>query len=178
MSKAGNPLFLPLHNEFYSLMDRARLPMEGVNALGQVHFSPAGLQALGEFLIRPDVWPCLHVGINEMERYSAKRPKGRPKVEALASQDARRAFRLWEAVKMLREFEKAHGLESTAVSNRNLIEAQMKVEPRIFAGEPDEWLFPTTVAFETLEQSVSRGKTKLKIDPDWQSELCEEILAV
>lgn len=178
MSHSATPIYTPLLTELADLLNQAKLPRQGLNALAPVHYSPAGLQALGEFLIRPDVWPCFILGVNVLEKQFVKRPRGRPKVEALVSQDARRAFRLWEHVRMFREFERTNDIEKMALSNRHLIETQMKVEPRIYADEPDEWLFPTSVAFETLEQSVSRGKKKLKIDADWQSKLCEELFSI
>ena len=51
------------------------------------------------------------------------------------------------------------------MTNRELIE--------IAQNKPFRDLFNNSASQETLEQSISRGKTALKIDKEWRSEVCD-----
>ena len=140
-----------LLSEFREVVEGAKLPRIGSNSLAPDQYTPEGLQRIGEFVLRTEVLFAVIIGIIEAAKVYDRRPRGRPKVEALASMDARRAFRLWETVQNLRDTIPAQDIPRIWMSNRHLIETQQRVEQRMFSDEPTEWIFPKAVTFETLE---------------------------
>lgn len=110
-----------------------------------------------------------------------KRPRGRPpkKNRDLGSIDEQRAYALWLLVHSIgrgakNDYDPAKGIYAT-VSNLIVFARYMSAEaPDVYRFlEP---LFPaTTTEQDTLVQSVSRGRRKLKIDRLWRSEVCDAL---
>ncbi|MGY6634843.1 MAG: hypothetical protein ACXIU8_14040 [Alkalilacustris sp.] len=99
-----------------------------------------------------------------------KRPAGRPTKDRLLTKDAVRAFAVWRMCYALRH--DVLGKPEAHITARELVRLIRQVEaslevPRhcqLFA-RPDE----------TVEPSITRGKSTLEIGDDWNSALCEEL---
>lgn len=106
-----------------------------------------------------------------LKRASGKRPRGRPKKNPLGEIDCRRAYLCWFAVRLYRDLTG----EDREITNREAIEFARFFENH--AGLPQaQCAFLPTAKDETIEESVSRGKTKLGFSDAWTCKKCEEIL--
>ena len=92
---------------------------------------------------------------------------GRPKLAEYQGIDCRRALAIYQHVQLSIPLH-----ERAAVTSRALIN---EMQHFCALGHLPSNLFPA--AHATLEASVSRGRTKLKIDQDWASSVCEKLLA-
>ena len=112
---------------------------------------------------------CLEVG--QSIRKIAAKNNGRPLKEAYQSYDCLRALVIWEHVQRYIPKELRSG-----ITNRALIKIMQDGEAAYsLAGvQNSSELFPQTSA--TLETSLSRGRKKLKIDENWESEVCEKLI--
>ena len=90
-----------------------------------------------------------------------KNKGGRPSLKY--GKEARRAYVLWLIAKALPSEQRKK------ISNRKLIQIAQTMQYRA--------LF-SNCAFKTLEQSISRGKTALEIDSEWNSEVCKKLFKV
>ena len=104
----------------------------------------------------------IYINIQKLKKLS-KNPNGRPKKSILLGIDQKRVFALWFMIKDWSLVKKSN------TSNRELI---------LFAQE-NEYSITTKKLFigmiATLEQSVSRGRNKLEVDENWNSEICEQL---
>ena len=104
----------------------------------------------------------IYINIQKLKKLS-KNPNGRPKKSILLGIDQKRVFALWFMIKDWSLVKKSN------TSNRELI---------LFAQE-NEYSITTKKLFvgmtPTLEQSVSRGRNKLEVDENWNSEICEQL---
>ncbi len=99
--------------------------------------------------------------------------RGRPSVQPHRSIDARRAFTLWWLAHDLGAQTRKTARDPTRgvkIKTRKLIEWVKQIERG--------GLFRAYVSDATLEQSVARGRTILKIDDEWRSEVCEKIAGI
>lgn len=113
--------------------------------------------------------PLLAVGLMGLEKDLAdirsKRPRGRPAKPDLADLDCCRAYTCWAIVRRL---------GGASLSNQKAIERMQEIEEAI--GIPlTEQIFPRTTDNASLEQSLSRGKTKLGFTGKWTCSTCERI---
>lgn len=118
-----------------------------------------------------ELMPLLVFGLMSLNkdilRLQSKKPRGRPKKSELGNADSFRAYQSWHIVT---------SLNLNHLSNREVIEIGRQLEA--YAGIPqDERAFPSHLDIPTLEQSVSRGKTRLGFTGPWECQLCEEIKA-
>ena len=90
-----------------------------------------------------------------------KNKGGRPSLKW--GKGSRRAYVLWLIAK---EFDPD---QRKKISNRKLIQIAQNMQYSA--------LFKNC-AFKTLEQSISRGKTALEIDGEWNSEVCKKLFKV
>ena len=90
-----------------------------------------------------------------------KNKGGRPSLKY--GKGSRRAYVLWLIAKELPSEQRKK------ISNRKLIKIAKTMQYRA--------LF-SNCAFKTLEQSISRGKTALEIDSEWNSEVCKKLFNV
>jgi len=93
-----------------------------------------------------------------------KKLNGRPKISFFRKKNNRRAFAIWFLMKNYRQNIKAK------ISNRDLI---LKAQ-EVYNSDSTKELFNERIT-ATIEQSVSRGRTSLKIDENWNSEVCEKL---
>ena len=104
----------------------------------------------------------IYINIQKLKKLS-KNPNGRPKKSIVLGIDQKRVFALWFMIKDWSLVKKSN------TSNRELI---------LFAQE-NEYSITTKKLFigmiATLEQSVSRGRNKLEVDENWNSEICEQL---
>lgn len=104
----------------------------------------------------------IYINIQKLKKLS-KNPNGRPKKSILLGIDQKRVFALWFMIKDWSLVKKSN------TSNRELI---------LFAQE-NEYSITTKKLFigmiPTLEQSVSRGRNKLEVDENWNSEICKQL---
>ena len=101
--------------------------------------------------------------LNDLANKSFKPVRGRPKTEQYQDINSQRAFFIWLEVKNWPINRRR------IVTNRELIERMRNLtnnEMRVKYW-PDR---------QSLEQSISRGRKKLKIDNNWNSKVCEKIL--
>jgi len=99
-----------------------------------------------------------HEAITRTDLVNPPKDKGgRPKRKFHINE--RRAYCLWLIAKQISEETRIK------TTNRELIE--------IARNKPFRDLFKKSTSQETLEQSISRGKTALKIDKEWRSEVCD-----
>lgn len=99
-----------------------------------------------------------------------RKPVGRPPKSILRSDDVLRALYAWDFVRRTRIRKSNPDLNMTnreAIQLLTLLETELKmpIEDRLFGASSD-----------TLETSLSRGRTMLKIDKFWQSEVCAKLL--
>ena len=90
-----------------------------------------------------------------------KNKGGRPSLKW--GKGSRRAYVLWLIAKELPPDQRKK------ISNRKLIQIAQNMQYSA--------LFKNC-AFKTLEQSISRGKTALEIDSEWNSEVCKKLFKV
>lgn len=120
----------------------------------------------------------VHIGLalmvfgESMKRIKVKRRRGRPAKGNFADIDCRRAFMCWFAVRWYRETT-GRDIEMT---NREAIAVAEFLEFQASPPEPDP-IFRSMTTGGTIEESVSRGKTKLGFSGPWTSKTCEEIFA-
>lgn len=88
---------------------------------------------------------------------------GRPRKSFFLKKDTVRVFVLWFMVKDWPQSKRAK------ITNRDLISLAQKVS---YSNTTQE-LFDESMS-ANIEQSVSRGRTALKIDKNWDSEVCEK----
>jgi len=95
---------------------------------------------------------------------------GRPKKRAFEDINCLRAYAIWQYVQRNIPEEMRSGL-----SNRSLIAALSAIEKEAEKTWPEQRkvLFSTMTA--NLEASISRGRTKLAIDENWNSPVCEKL---
>jgi hypothetical protein len=100
----------------------------------------------------------------------ASKKSGRPQLAPYQHIDCRRAYAIWDHVNTYIEEQ-----NRSKLSNRGLIQELQKLETKHaqLVSKRQSLLFPITT--ESLETSVSRGKTALKIDQTWSSEVCEKL---
>ena len=100
------------------------------------------------------------------ERFKStnKKLNGRPKISFFRKKNNRRAFAIWFLMKNCRQNIKAK------ISNRDLI---LKAQ-EVYNSDSTKELFNERIT-ATIEQSVSRGRTSLKNDENWNSEVCEKL---
>ena len=96
---------------------------------------------------------------------SIKKKAGRRQLEKYKSIDCLRALALWQYVQLSYEEKERDNL-----SNRQLINDLQNIE--MSSGQASG-LFSKMV--NSLEQSVSRGRSELKIDKYWNSKVCEKL---
>lgn len=104
----------------------------------------------------------IYINIQKLKKLS-KNPNGRPKKSILLGIDQKRVFALWFMIKDWSLVKKSN------TSNRELILLAQENEYSITTKK----LFIGMIA--TLEQSVSRGRNKLEVDENWNSEICEQL---
>ena len=104
----------------------------------------------------------IYINIQKLKKLS-KNPNGRPKISILLSLDQKRVFALWFMIKDWSQVKKSN------TSNRELILLAQENE----CSNTTKKLFIGMIA--TLEQSVSRGRNKLEVDENWNSEICEQL---
>lgn len=95
-----------------------------------------------------------------------KNMAGRPKLAEYQGIDCRRALAIYYHVQLSTPFHERAALTSRALINQ--------MQHFCALGHLPNNLFPA--AHATLEASVSRGRTKLEIDKDWASPICEKLL--
>ena len=93
-----------------------------------------------------------------------KKINGRPKVSFFKKKDNLRVFALWYMIKDWPQDKRSK------ITNRELILLAQEVS---YSKNTKE-LFDDSMS-SNIEQSVSRGRTALKIDADWNSEVCEKL---
>jgi hypothetical protein len=100
------------------------------------------------------------------ERFEStnKKPNGRPKISFFKKKNNRRAFALWFLMKNRTQNKRAK------ITNRDLI----LLAQEVYNSNSTKDLFSERIT-ATIEQSVSRGRTSLKIDENWNSEVCEKL---
>mgnify|MGYP006883068555 CR=1 FL=1 len=100
----------------------------------------------------------------------ASKKSGRPQLAPYQHIDCRRAYAIWEHVNTYIDEQ-----DRSKLSNRGLIRRLQKLEAKHaqLVSKRQSRLFPITT--ESLETSVSRGKSTLKIDQTWSSEVCEKL---
>ena len=114
-----------------------------------------------------DLEPSFHNASNEFlffeneQIFRQKNKGGRPSVKW--GKGSRRAYVLWLFAKELPQDQRKK------ISNRELIQIAQTTQYRA--------LFSNCL-FGTLEQSISRGKTALEIDDEWNSEVCKKLFKV
>ena len=104
----------------------------------------------------------LYINIQKLKTLN-KNDNGRPKKSILLGIDQKRVFALWFMIKDWSQVKKSN------TSNRDLILLAKENECSITTKK----LFIGMIA--TLEQSVSRGRNKLEVDENWNSEICEQL---
>lgn len=114
----------------------------------------------------------------EFERFlgdfnnSKPKQRGAPSKGKYQNLHCERAFWIWL---LARNISTAHGSRLTrgSLSNRELIRVARALRDKI----PNHTKLFHVGSDETLETSVSRGIKELEIDDEWQSDVCEKILA-
>jgi hypothetical protein len=106
--------------------------------------------------------------VRALEIYLKK--AGRPKKSEYQSKDSQRVFELWRVVRALKETRPNYGLNEPV---RIEVPELVKLCQQIFK---DDDLFSSNASPDSIIQSVSRGRKKLKIDIGWRSEICEKLL--
>ena len=104
----------------------------------------------------------IYINIQKLKNLN-KNDNGRPKKSILLGIDQKRVFALWFMIKDWSQVKKSN------TSNRDLILLAKENECSITTKK----LFIGMIA--TLEQSVSRGRNKLEVDENWNSEICEQL---
>ena len=104
----------------------------------------------------------IYINIQKLKKLS-KNPNGRPKKSILLGIDQKRVFALWFMIKDWSLVKKSN------TSNRDLILLAKGNECSITTKKLFVGMTPT------LEQSVSRGRNKLEVDENWNSEICEQL---
>ena len=104
----------------------------------------------------------IYINIQKLKNLN-KNANGRPKKSILLGIDQKRVFALWFMIKDWSQVKKSN------TSNRELILLAQENEYSITTKK----LFIGMIA--TLEQSVSRGRNKLEVDENWNSEICEQL---
>jgi hypothetical protein len=107
-------------------------------------------------------------------RQMNKVPKGRPRSGKLGDRDCWRAYSAWRAVKV------AGGI---TMSNQEAIALCREIDVILQTREEEQAFSSRACAAETsLEQSLSRGRTKLGMDDTavdrWKSAACEDLFKV
>ena len=114
-----------------------------------------------------DLEPCVQNASNDFllfgneQTFPKKNKGGRPSIKW--GKGSRRAYVLWLFAKELPQDQRKK------ISNRKLIQIAQTTQYRA--------LFSNCL-FGTLEQSISRGKTALEIDGEWNSEVCKKLFKV
>ncbi len=106
---------------------------------------------------------------------ATKRKRGRPRKESRLSADSMRAFILWCLANGVRPTAKQLNLRpknGTRFTNRELIQEAKKLPINPVT------LFRGNVCERTIEQSVARGRTALRINHRWQSKVCEKMTRI
>ena len=122
----------------------------GLLNLEQVDLEPGVQNASNEFLF-----------FENEQIFPKKNKGGRPSIKW--GKGSRRAYVLWLIAKELPQDQRKK------ISNRKLIQIAQTTQYRA--------LFSNCL-FGTLEQSISRGKTALEIDNEWNSEVCKKLFKV
>ena len=100
---------------------------------------------------------------NDLVKKSSQPTLGRPKTGQYHDINCRRAFFIWWEVKDWPVNRRRIATNRELIERmRNLTNNEMRVKYW-----PDR---------QSLEQSISRGRKKLKIDNNWNSKVCEKIL--
>ena len=107
-------------------------------------------------------------------RQMNKVPKGRPRSGMFGDRDCWRAYSAWLAIKV------AGGI---MMSNREAIALCREIDGKLHIREKEQAFSSRASAAETsLEQSLSRGRTKLGMDDTaadrWKSAVCEDLFKV
>ena len=122
----------------------------GLLNLEQTHLGLGSHDASNEFLF-----------FETQQTPTEKNKGGRPSLKW--GKGSRRAFVIWMIAKELPPDQRK------TISNRKLIQiAQNMQHSALFKN----------CEFKTLEQSISRGKTALEIDGEWNSEVCKKLFKV
>lgn len=118
-----------------------------------------------------ELMPLLAFGLLSLGKtvaeIQAKRPRGRPRKGELGDVDCFRAYQGWHI---------ATSLNLRHLSSREVIEVGRQLEAHLRI-PLQERAFPQHLDTPTLEQSVSRGKTRLGFTGPWECQRCEEIKA-
>ena len=104
----------------------------------------------------------IYINIQKLKTLN-KNDNGRPKKSILLGIDQKRVFALWFMIKDWSQVKKSN------TSNRDLIHLAKKNESSVITKK----LFIGSIP--TLEQSMSRGRNKLVVDENWNSEICEQL---
>ncbi|MGB1344214.1 MAG: hypothetical protein ACPH9M_06070 [Amylibacter sp.] len=104
----------------------------------------------------------IYINIQKLKNLN-KNDNGRPKKSILLGIDQKRVFALWFMIKDWSQVKKSN------TSNRDLIHLAKENKSSITTKK----LFIGSIA--TLEQSMSRGRNKLEVDENWNSEICEQL---
>ena len=104
----------------------------------------------------------IYINIQKLKNLN-KNDNGRPKKSILLGIDQKRVFALWFMIKDWSQVKKSMS------SNRELILLAQENECSITTKKLFVGMIPT------LEQSVSRGRNKLEVDENWNSEICEQL---
>ena len=100
-----------------------------------------------------------------------RRPRGRPRAGRLGDVDCQRAFSAWEAARLTGKRQ---------MSNLDAIEICRKIDGILKTPKVDQLFCDGGQA--SMEQSMSRGRTKLEMSNDpndrWQSAHCEAVFSM
>ncbi|MFA9229652.1 MAG: hypothetical protein ACEQSU_02730 [Microgenomates group bacterium] len=119
-----------------------------------------------------EMLPLLYFGLLALDKQlsiaATKKRRGRPSKDPLSDMDSFRAFQCWHAVK---RFGRPDWTNREALDLATLIENLVGIPAK-------EAAFSKHVTRETLEESLSRGKSKLGFSDQWACATCDEILAM
>lgn len=117
-------------------------------------------------------WAALGIAFLKREELRRKLApkKGRPKKHPLASDDVRRALAAWDFINNTRH---RLGRPNLMMTNREIIRLLKLLENETKTPSSERLFGADEVS---LEGSVSRGRTLLKIDEFWNSDVCAKLM--
>ena len=137
--------------------------------------SPNFVPGMG-FLATPEATRWAFIGMCQELAQKMKRPAHRPSIAPNQSKDAARAFAAWQMCRDLRKLYAAKGRGADAqFTSRELVRCVQAAEDA--ANLPARERYFPRKKLGSWDASVSRGKRILRIDDNWHSPLCEELLA-
>lgn len=124
------------------------------------------------YLAELEKWAALGIAFFKREelRRELSPQKGRPKKHPLNSDDVRRALSAWNFINNTRH---RLGRPDLMMTNREVIRLLKLLETKTKTPS-SERLFAANEF--SLEGSVSRGRTLLKIDEFWNSDVCAKLM--